>query len=285
VGGLPGGAPQDASDLSARHQRVRDYLAFYLDRRGHLPTYAELAEACRLRSSSTAHGVVRDLERIGLLIRDPSSSRLARMSDDGPGPVSADEDGEIWVILRMLEQQSRCELDWARDGLALSGDLALLDWILQRAQQHLARLRSYEHIRVLLRPPDLDTRHRMEEIEVTMTRAARAYQPLKQSLDTWFAYSTMGYIATLRMSRNISSESGLLAMHLALDTDVDPTAGSDWQFCSRALEHGDYTLDSAAQKIISISDEATADMRMLVAREFTEIVPVQAVTIDDLVAT
>jgi hypothetical protein len=207
------------------------------------------------------------------------------MSDDGRGLVNADDDGEIWVILRMLELQSRCELEWARDGLTLSGDLSLLDWILHRAQQHLARLRSYEHIRVLLRPPDLETQHRMLDIEVTMTRAARAYQPLKESLDTWFAYSTMGYIATLRISRNISSESGLLAMHLALDTDLDPTAGSDWQFCSRALEHGDRTLDNATHKIISISDEATADMRMLVSREFTDVVPVQAVTIDDLIAS
>ncbi|MCU1502688.1 MAG: LexA binding domain [Ilumatobacteraceae bacterium] len=276
------GNPKE-TQLASRHARVLGYLSLYLDRWGHLPTHSELAEACRLRSSSTAHGVVRDLERFGLLRRNEANSRLATLPYR-IAPADPVDETDHWLLLRVLELQTKCELEWTRDGLSLTADLMLLDWMLQRAQQHLSRLRSYEHIRVLLPIPDAQAQTRLNDLEAVMSGAAQAYQPLKANLDTWFTYSAMGNVATSRISENISSQRALTALHLSLDLDADFSKRNDWRFCAGALERGDLLVEESALQISQISDDATSEMRSLLSRDVVEVVPVHAATIDDLMS-
>ncbi len=74
--------------LTARQQQIWDFLVEYVDRRGYPPTVREIGEAVGLASPSTVHAHLANLERAGLLKRDPTKPRaleLARTRRVEPG--------------------------------------------------------------------------------------------------------------------------------------------------------------------------------------------------------
>ena len=64
--------------LTGRQQEIWDYVVDYVDAHGYPPTVREIGEAVGLASPSTVHAHLANLERAGLLRRDPPS--LARSS-------------------------------------------------------------------------------------------------------------------------------------------------------------------------------------------------------------
>src|SRR5688572_26090838 len=64
-----------APQLTARQQEIWQYLVDYVDRHGYPPTVREIGEAVGLASPSTVHAHLANLERAGLLKRDPSKPR------------------------------------------------------------------------------------------------------------------------------------------------------------------------------------------------------------------
>ena len=61
--------------LTARQQEIWQFLVEYADGHGYPPTVREIGEAVGLASPSTVHAHLANLERAGLLKRDPSKPR------------------------------------------------------------------------------------------------------------------------------------------------------------------------------------------------------------------
>ncbi len=61
--------------LTGRQQEIWNFLVEYVDRRGYPPTVREIGEAVGLASPSTVHAHLANLERAGLLRRDPTKPR------------------------------------------------------------------------------------------------------------------------------------------------------------------------------------------------------------------
>jgi repressor LexA len=65
--------------LTARQQEIWNYLVEYVDRHGYPPTVREIGEQVGLASPSTVHAHLANLERAGLLKRDPSKPRALEL--------------------------------------------------------------------------------------------------------------------------------------------------------------------------------------------------------------
>ena len=65
--------------LTGRQREIYDYLSEYVHQRGYPPTVREIGEAVGLASPSTVHAHLANLERAGLLKRDPSKPRALEL--------------------------------------------------------------------------------------------------------------------------------------------------------------------------------------------------------------
>ena len=65
--------------LTARQQEIWNFLVEYVDRHGYPPTVREIGEHVGLASPSTVHAHLANLERAGLLKRDPTKPRALEL--------------------------------------------------------------------------------------------------------------------------------------------------------------------------------------------------------------
>ena len=66
---------QTSTELTARQREIWSFVLDYSDRHGYPPTVREIGEAVGLASPSTVHAHLANLERAGLLRRDPTKPR------------------------------------------------------------------------------------------------------------------------------------------------------------------------------------------------------------------
>jgi repressor LexA len=69
----------EAKMLTGRQQEIWDFLVDYVDTHGYPPTVREIGEAVGLASPSTVHAHLANLERSGLLKRDPTKPRALEL--------------------------------------------------------------------------------------------------------------------------------------------------------------------------------------------------------------
>jgi repressor LexA len=69
--------------LTGRQQEIWDFLVDYVDRHGYPPTVREIGDAVGLASPSTVHAHLANLERAGLLKRNPTKPRALELSGRG----------------------------------------------------------------------------------------------------------------------------------------------------------------------------------------------------------
>jgi repressor LexA len=74
---------------TARQQRILEFIADTVRTRGYPPTVREIGEAVGLTSSSSVHSQLANLERKGLLHRDPTKPRAIGLSPDDSRPEVA----------------------------------------------------------------------------------------------------------------------------------------------------------------------------------------------------
>jgi repressor LexA len=67
-------------ELTGRQQEIWTFLAEYVDRHGYPPTVREIGVAVGLASPSTVHAHLANLERAGLLKRDPTKPRALELT-------------------------------------------------------------------------------------------------------------------------------------------------------------------------------------------------------------
>jgi repressor LexA len=68
-------------DLTKRQQEIFDFIKRYSADFGYPPTVRDIGKAVGLASSSTVHAHLANLEKLGLLRRDPSKPRAIEMLD------------------------------------------------------------------------------------------------------------------------------------------------------------------------------------------------------------
>ncbi len=66
-------------DLTTRQKEIFDYIRKYASKQGYPPTVREIGKAVGLHSSSTVHAHLANLEKIGLLRRDPTKPRAIEL--------------------------------------------------------------------------------------------------------------------------------------------------------------------------------------------------------------
>jgi repressor LexA len=76
----PEGAAE-AEPLTVRQRRIVDFIAETVQQRGYPPTVREIGEAVGLTSSSSVHAQLANLERRGLLRKDPTKPRAMTLSE------------------------------------------------------------------------------------------------------------------------------------------------------------------------------------------------------------
>src|SRR5579875_244162 len=68
-------------DLTKRQQEIFDFIKRYSAKYGYPPTVRDIGKAVGLASSSTVHAHLANLEKIGLLRRDPAKPRAIELLD------------------------------------------------------------------------------------------------------------------------------------------------------------------------------------------------------------
>jgi repressor LexA len=66
--------------LTARQQEIWQFLVTYVDGHGYPPTVREIGEEVGLASPSTVHAHLANLERVGLIRRDPTKPRAIELT-------------------------------------------------------------------------------------------------------------------------------------------------------------------------------------------------------------
>jgi repressor LexA len=69
-------------DLTKRQKEIFEFIRRYADKTGYPPTVREIGKAVGLHSSSTVHAHLANLEKIGLLRRDPAKPRAIELLFD-----------------------------------------------------------------------------------------------------------------------------------------------------------------------------------------------------------
>jgi repressor LexA len=82
--------------LTGRQQEIWDYVVEYVDNHGYPPTVREIGEAVGLASPSTVHAHLANLERAGLLKRDPTKPRALELVGRKAAP-----EGEVVALPRL----------------------------------------------------------------------------------------------------------------------------------------------------------------------------------------
>jgi repressor LexA len=101
--------------VTERQRAILEYLRVFVDEHGYPPTVREIGEAVGLRSPSTVHAHLAQLERAGLLRRDPTKPRAIELADRTPqvdvhrlpvvgeiaagGPLLADQNIEEYLAV------------------------------------------------------------------------------------------------------------------------------------------------------------------------------------------
>src|SRR5213594_4258274 len=76
----------ETDDLTPRQRRILEFIAETVRDRAYPPTVREIGEAVGLTSSSSVHSQLANLERKGLLHKDPTKPRAIGLADESTRP-------------------------------------------------------------------------------------------------------------------------------------------------------------------------------------------------------
>ncbi len=85
-------------DLTKRQKEIFDFIGKYAAKTGYPPTVREIGKAVGLHSSSTVHAHLANLEKIGLLRRDPSKPRAIELLFDRAKKAVMPEGGGLPLV-------------------------------------------------------------------------------------------------------------------------------------------------------------------------------------------
>jgi repressor LexA len=89
---------QTTAELTSRQREIWSFLVDYVDRHGYPPTVREIGEAVGLASPSTVHAHLANLERAGLLRRDPTKPRALELVRRKAPPRAASDPAKLPLL-------------------------------------------------------------------------------------------------------------------------------------------------------------------------------------------
>jgi repressor LexA len=95
-------APEGSALLTRRQQEIWEFLVSYVDSHGYPPTVREIGQQVGLASPSTVHAHLANLERAGLIKRDPTKPRALELT--GRVRTEAVDEGSAVHALPLLGQ-------------------------------------------------------------------------------------------------------------------------------------------------------------------------------------
>ncbi len=137
-------------DLTKRQKEIFDFIKRYAEKSGYPPTVREIGKAVGLHSSSTVHAHLANLEKVGLLRRDPTKPRAIEVLVDkakkavrgdgiplvgqvaAGGPILAEENIEEYLEVPSLIGGDRADYilrvrgDSMKDAGILDGDFVVV---------------------------------------------------------------------------------------------------------------------------------------------------------------
>lgn len=122
------------AELSDRQAKILDYIRYVTKVRNYPPSVREIGEAVGLSSSSTVHNHLNQLERRGLIKRDPSKSRTVQLVEGSEieakrrNSVAVPVVGNVAAGAPILAEQN------IEDTLVLSSDVVQDGWFLLRVR-------------------------------------------------------------------------------------------------------------------------------------------------------
>jgi repressor LexA len=182
-------------DLTKRQKEIFDYIRKYAGKHGYPPTVREIGKAVGLHSSSTVHAHLANLEKIGLLKRDPTKPRAIELLVDrarkmmrGPGlplvgqvaagePILAEEHIEEYLEVPAViggetgDYILRIKGDSMKDAGILEGDFVVV-----RPADDAS---NGEIVVALLDDEATVKRFFREKEQVRLEPANKAYKPIK----------------------------------------------------------------------------------------------------------
>jgi repressor LexA len=182
-------------DLTKRQKEIFDFIRRYASRYGYPPTVREIGKAVGLHSSSTVHAHLANLEKVGLLRRDPTKPRAIELLVDrakramrGPGlplvghvaagePILAEENIEEYVQLPSViggEQGDyilQVKGDSMREAGILEGDYVVVS--------EAADADNGEIVVALIEDEATVKRFYREKDRVRLQPANKAYKPIR----------------------------------------------------------------------------------------------------------
>ena len=85
-------------DLTKRQQEIFDFIKRYSSSHGYPPTVRDIGKAIGLTSSSTVHAHLANLEKLGLLRRDPTRPRAIEVLVDKAKQVMGDGESGLPLV-------------------------------------------------------------------------------------------------------------------------------------------------------------------------------------------
>jgi repressor LexA len=182
-------------DLTKRQKEIFDYIRRYASKQGYPPTVREIGKAVGLHSSSTVHAHLANLEKVGLLRRDPTKPRAIELLVDrakrvmrGPGlplvgqvaagePVLAEENVEEYVEVPQAiggdkgDYVLQVKGDSMKDAGILAGDYV----VVQRSDS----AQNGEIVVALIEDEATVKRFYREKDRVRLQPANKAYKPIR----------------------------------------------------------------------------------------------------------
>ena len=101
----------DVSTLTKRQQEIFEYIKTYAGEHGYPPTVRDIGKAIGLTSSSTVHAHLANLEKLGLLKRDPTKPRALELLGQAakkvvPGPSGLPLVGRVAAGAPVLAEEN-----------------------------------------------------------------------------------------------------------------------------------------------------------------------------------
>src|SRR5881398_3621374 len=98
-------------NLTKRQQEIFDFIKRYSARHGYPPTVRDIGKAIGLTSSSTVHAHLSNLEKLGLVRRDPTKPRALELLGEAarkvvPGPSGLPLVGRVAAGTPILAEEN-----------------------------------------------------------------------------------------------------------------------------------------------------------------------------------
>jgi repressor LexA len=119
--------------LTKRQREIFDFIKSYSARHGYPPTVRDIGKAIGLTSSSTVHAHLANLEKLGLLRRDPTKPRALELLGEAarkvvPGPSGLPLVGRVAAGAPILAEEN------IEDHVVLSSEIAKDGYFLLRVR-------------------------------------------------------------------------------------------------------------------------------------------------------